>query len=66
MFAIVRGANGRRHEVDFNEAPAPPAGQSTGAHRPAIKKQSYIRFATSFPGRLPNDIRRPPLAAVRC
>jgi hypothetical protein len=21
MFAIVRGANGRRHEVDFNEDP---------------------------------------------
>jgi hypothetical protein len=28
---------------------------------PAIKKQSYIRFATSFPG----AVRRPPLAAVR-
>src|ERR1700693_3277137 len=24
--------------------------QSTGARRPAIKKRSYIRFATSFPG----------------
>jgi hypothetical protein len=30
-------------------------------HGPAIKKQSYIRFATSFPG----AVRRPPLAAVR-
>jgi hypothetical protein len=42
--------------------PAPfrsAAGQSTGAHRPAINKQSYIRFATSLLG-------RSPVASVGC
>ena len=45
MFAILRGANGRRHEVDFNQDPViVKVAMAAAAARPGVNAELGLRL----------------------